>query len=246
VGTAKDIGYDLLDGFLVEATGRHPRRDPVLPRTGGPAGNAVLTAWTGLVLLVLFAAELLTLFDVRGLVSWHVAIGALLVPPALMKTATTGWRVIGYYTGREPYQPAGPPPTLLRWLGPLVVVSTLALLGSGVLLVVLGEQSGRQHILTALGFGLDWVSVHQGVFAVWCVATGLHLLGRIIPAVQLTVRRGGEGRVPGALARTALLVVTGAAAVVLAVVLVRADSSWQPGRFGSDHAHAATTSVPRG
>jgi hypothetical protein len=34
------------------------------------------------VLLVLFVAELLTLFDVRGLVDWHVAIGALAIPPA--------------------------------------------------------------------------------------------------------------------------------------------------------------------
>lgn len=246
VGAARDTGYELLDGFLVEATGRHQRRDPVLPPTGGPAGNAVLTAWTGLVLLVLFGAELLTLFDVRGLISWHVAIGALLVPPALMKTASTGWRVIGYYTGRQPYQVAGPPPSLLRWLGPLVVASTLALLGSGVLLVLLGEQSGRQHFLTALGFGLDWVSVHQGVFAVWCAATGLHLVGRIVPAVQLTVRRSGPRRVPGALARGILLMVVGGAAVVLAVVLVRADTSWQPGRFPSGHAHGPASSAPRG
>ncbi len=246
MGAAKDIGYELLDGFLVEATGRHQRPDPAPPPTGGPAGNAVLTAWTGLVLLVLFAAELLTLFDVRGLVSWHVAIGALLVPPALMKTATTGWRVIGYYTGRQPYQVAGPPPTVLRWLGPLVVASTLALLASGILLVLLGEQNGRQHVLTALGFGISWVSVHQGVFAVWCGATGLHLLGRIVPAVQLTVRRSVPGRVPGAPARAILLVVAGGAAVVLAVVLVRADTSWQQGRFPSDHARAPASSAPRG
>src|SRR3954470_5743399 len=85
------------------ALGRTHRDDPVLPGTGGPAGNAVLTAWTGLVLLVLGVAELLTLFDVRGLLSWHVAIGALLVPPALLKTASTGWRLVRYYTGNPPY-----------------------------------------------------------------------------------------------------------------------------------------------
>jgi hypothetical protein len=73
-----------------------PRTDPVLAGSGGPAGNAVLTAWTGLTLLVLSVAELLTLFDVRGLISWHVAIGALLVPPALVKTASTGWRIARY------------------------------------------------------------------------------------------------------------------------------------------------------
>ena len=32
---------------VAEATGREARHDPVLPGTGGPAGNAVLTAWTG-------------------------------------------------------------------------------------------------------------------------------------------------------------------------------------------------------
>src|SRR6478752_4564021 len=92
-----------LAGALAEATGRRERENPVLPTTAGPAGNAVLTAWTGLVLLVLSVAELLTLFNVRGLISWHIAIGALLVPPALMKTATTSWRMTRYYLGSEPY-----------------------------------------------------------------------------------------------------------------------------------------------
>ena len=73
-----------------EAIGRGHRSDPVLTGSGGPAGNARLTAWTGLVLLALFLAELVTLLDVRGLLSWHVAIGVLLVPPALLKTASTG------------------------------------------------------------------------------------------------------------------------------------------------------------
>jgi hypothetical protein len=245
VRAARDIGRDLVEGFVVEATGKDQRGDPVLPPTGGPAGNAILTAWTGLVLLVLFVGELLTLFDVRGLISWHVALGALLVPPALMKTATTAWRVVAYYTGREPYRVAGPPPTVLRWLGPLVVASTLALLGSGIVLVLLGEQSGRQRILSALGFGVSWVTVHQGVFAVWCVATGLHLLGRIVPAVKLTVRRGGAPRVPGALVRTLLLVAAAGTGVILAVLLVRDDASWQHDRFGPDHGRPPGASAPR-
>ncbi|WP_138734092.1 hypothetical protein [Modestobacter excelsi] len=41
-----------------EAAGRSHRSDAVTGRTGGPAGNARLTAWTGLLLLVLFLAEL--------------------------------------------------------------------------------------------------------------------------------------------------------------------------------------------
>jgi len=244
VRAAKDVGRDLVEGFVVEAMGKDQRHDPVLPPTGGPAGNAILTAWTGLVLLVLFVGELLTLFDVRGLISWHVAIGALLVPPAVMKTASTGWRFLGYYSGREPYRVAGPPPTVLRWLGPLVVASTLALLASGILLILLGEGSGRQRFVSALGFGVSWVTVHQGVFAVWCGVTGLHLLGRIVPAVKLTVRRGGAARVPGALVRTLLLVTAAATAVVLAVVLVRNDGSWQQDRFRPDGGRPPGASAP--
>ena len=57
---------------------------------------------------------------------------------ALLKTAATGWRMVRYYAGNEPYQKAGPPPTLMRLLGPLVVLSTLGLLASGVVLVLIG------------------------------------------------------------------------------------------------------------
>ncbi len=211
---------------VAEATGRERRADPVLPRTGGPAGNALLTAWTALVLLALSAAELLTLVDVRGLISWHVAIGALLVPPAVMKTASTGWRMTRYYFGNAPYQEAGPPPLLLRLLGPLVVVSTLGVLGSGILLVLLGEETARQSLVSVAGLRADWLTLHQGFFILWIGATGLHLLGRIVPALRLTVARGASGRVPGAWTRVLLLVAVAASAVALAVALVHADGSW--------------------
>jgi hypothetical protein len=42
---------------LAEASGRRHRTDPVAAGHGGPAGNARLTATTGLVLLVLCLAE---------------------------------------------------------------------------------------------------------------------------------------------------------------------------------------------
>jgi hypothetical protein len=48
---------------LYSAIGRIHRDDPIDPSTGGPAGNARLTAWTGLLLLVLSLAELVTLLD---------------------------------------------------------------------------------------------------------------------------------------------------------------------------------------
>jgi hypothetical protein len=209
-----------------EAVGREQRVDPVLAVTGGPAGNALLKAWTALILLVGSVAELLTLFDVNGLLSWHVAIGALLVPPALMKTASTGWRIVRYYAGTPPYQQAGPPPMLLRLLGPLVVVSTLGLLASGVLLVLLGQSRAHTSFLDVVWLRVDWVSVHQGFFAVWVVATGLHLLGRIVPALRITLMSPHGADVPGTRARWLTLAGVVVSAAALAVALVHADGSW--------------------
>ncbi len=139
-----------LTDVVASATGRLRREDPTLPRTGGPAGNAALTAWIGLALLLLFLAELLTLLDVTGLISWHIVIGVLLVPPALVKTATTGWRILRYYTGHPAYRQAGPPPLLLRLLGPLVVLTTLAVLGSGLVLIAIGPETTFAPLITVL------------------------------------------------------------------------------------------------
>jgi hypothetical protein len=212
---------------LAEATGRERRVDPVLPRTGGPAGNAALTAWTAIVLLVISFAEGLTLVDVRGLISWHVALGALLVPPALLKTATTGWRMVRYYVGSPPYQEAGPPPLLLRVLGPLVVGSTLGLLASGVLLVLLGPDGSYRSAVSVLGLRIDWVGVHKGLFVLWFGVMTLHVLGRIIPALRITgASVAGTTRVPGAWTRWLLLAATLASAAALAVALVHADGGW--------------------
>ena len=219
---------------VAEAAGRDVRENPVLPQTGGPAGNALLTAWTALVLLVLSVAELLTLFDVHGLISWHVALGALLVPPAVMKTASTGWRMVRYYLGDRYSRQAGPPPLLLRLLGPLVVVSTLGLLGTGVLLIVLGEQRSRHSPLSLPGWQVDWVTAHQAFFAFWAVAAGPHLLGRVVPALRSTVLpRPGPG-VPGRWTRILWFATMAAAAAALAVALVHADGSWASHGFGDD------------
>ena len=185
-----------------------------------------MTAWTAFVLLLGSVAELLTLFDVNGLISWHVAVGAVLVPPAVLKTASTGWRMLRYYAGSPPYVDAGPPPLLLRLLGPLVVVATLGLLASGVVLVLIGPARSHDALVDVLGVRVDWVTVHQAFFAAWAVVAGLHLLGRIVPAVRIAFVEEGPTVVPGAWLRWAALGAMAVSAVVLAVVLVHADGSW--------------------
>src|SRR5262245_48538198 len=168
VTTADSPLRRVADDYAAEALGRAHRDDPVLDGTGGPAGNARLTAWTGLVLLVLFLAELVTVLDVRNWISWHVAIGVLLVPPALLKTATTGWRIVRYYTGNAPYRKAGPPPLALRVLGPLVVATTLGVLGSGVALILVKPDQARENLGTGpLAFSL--LNIHKLTFLLWAI-----------------------------------------------------------------------------
>ena len=212
---------------IAEAVGQSHRDDPVLPWTGGPAGNAVLTAWTGLVVLGLSLAELVTLLSVHRLIGWHVVIGTLLVPPATLKTASVGWRIIRYYGGNANYRQAGPPPLLLRVLGPGVVLATLGLLASGLVLVALGPESSRTKLISVLGRRVDYLTVHQGFFVVWLVLTGLHVLARILPALRLTVARRDHSRaVPGGSGRIVAVVFSLAAAVASAVLVLSAAGDW--------------------
>lgn len=227
----------LIDDLVKEAIGRRVRADPVTPGTGGPAGNAQLTAWAGVVLLALVVAELVTLLDVNGLIGWHVALGAVLIPVALVKTASTSWRIVRYYTGQRDYRTAGPPPMLLRVLGPLVVAGTLGVLVSGVVLVVVGTGQGRRTLFTVLGQRVDLVTVHQALFIAFAVVAGLHLLARAVRAVELTTGRAhraadGPGRVPGRGRRGALLAVMLALAGVAVALLLPLASSWHDDRGG--------------
>ena len=225
------------EDVVAEAMGRQRRVDPVLPGTGGPAGNARLTAWLGAILLVGFLVELATLLDVRGLLSWHIVVGVLLVPPALVKTASTGWRIVGYYRGRPAYRRAGPPPMVLRVLGPLVVLTTLAVLGSGLALVALGPDASRNPFMALAGYQIDALTVHQATFIAWAVITGLHTLGRLVPAFRiLTDRPRPAGtRLPGRLPRGTVLLTTLAAAGVAAAVLLGPAAPWLSDSRQFDH-----------
>ncbi len=214
-----------LNDFVDVAADRGPRRDPVRPGSGGPAGNAQLTAWLGLILLVLFLAELVTLLNVRGLINWHLTFGLLLIPPALAKIATTGWRIARYYTGAQIYQRAGPPPLLLRLLGPLVILSTLALLGTGVALTAVGPDA--DPLLTVLGLQISALTLHQAAFVVWAVATGLHVLARFLPAVHLAATSTREGlRVPGRGRRVGVMLATAGVAAIVTTVGLALSTSW--------------------
>ena len=70
-------------------------------RNGGVEGNERLTVATALVLMLLLAAEGITLLFIRPLLPVHVFIGMMLVPPVLLKLGSTGWRLMRYYQRRR-------------------------------------------------------------------------------------------------------------------------------------------------
>jgi hypothetical protein len=191
-------------------------RSRPLSRLRGSEGNRRITAATAVVLLVLLAAEGFTLIDVHGLITWHVAIGILLVPPVLLKLASTGWRFVRYYTGSTEYRRAGPPPTPLRVLAPFVVASTCVLFGTGVALAVLGPSDR----------GL--LGLHKASFVVWFIAMSVHVLGHLVELPRLSAADwlSREAR-KASRARRWLLVLVLGGGVVLALSMLHLAAPWQ-------------------
>jgi len=90
------------------------------------------------VLLALLAADGVTLLAIHQLLTLHFFIGMLLAGPVLLKAGSTVYRFTRYYTGAAGYRREGPPPLLLRLLGPFVLGLSLAVIGSGGLLAITG------------------------------------------------------------------------------------------------------------
>jgi hypothetical protein len=193
----------------------------------GSDGNARLTAASGAVLFLLLAAEGVTILSIRPLLSPHVFIGMLLVPPVLLKLGSTGWRFVRYYTGSSEYRAKGPPLLPLRLLAPVVVVSTLAVFASGIALLALGP--GRGHGLV--------VGVHKASFVVWLAATAVHVLAYVRHVPRLTVAdwRAGADGVDGSVARRAVLAAAVVAGAILAVATVRYAAPWTHWGGAGDH-----------
>ena len=198
---------------------------------GGAEGNERLTGLTGTVLLVLLAAEGATIPFLHSYLTLHIFLGVLLIPPVLLKTGATGWRFVRYYRRARAYREKGPPPAFLRILvAPLVLASTAALFGTGVLLIVLSPRHGLL------------VGLHKASFIVWFVVMSAHVLGHLVEVPTLT-RKAFDRALPGS--RTRQLLVAGAlvAGVIAALATLPLAYNWthwaalhhhgdRPGRVG--------------
>jgi hypothetical protein len=177
---------------------------------GGAEGNEILTSAAAAVLVVLLVAEGITVVHMRGLLSAHMFIGLVLIPPVLLKLGSTGYRMVSYYAGARAYRQKGPPLLALRLLAPVLVASTIAVFASGVLLLAAGHKSGA--VLT----------IHKLSFVVFGVVLAVHFLA-YLPRVMRSVLTGWGARrhaVPGAGARAMLVAaaVGGGAALALALL----------------------------
>jgi hypothetical protein len=204
-------------------TVRHRTVSPVRHRadtTGGAEGNERLTALTGAVLLVLFAAEGFTILAVRSMLTLHFFFGMLLIGPVLLKTGSTIYRFSRYYAGAPEYRRRGPPAPLLRLLGPLVMITSVAVIGTG---VILGFARSGASV---------WLFLHKAAFVLWFGAMTIHVLAYVWRLPRLIgndlASRAERGRrvLAGRPARLLLLSASVLSGVLLAVLTVHQASGW--------------------
>jgi hypothetical protein len=191
---------------------------PVATRSGVEA-NARLTGGAAALLLILLAVEGATIPLIHSQIGPHIFIGMLLIPPVLLKLGSTGYRFARYYTGSPSYRAKGPPPPLMRLLAPGVVLSTLALFGTGVALLIAGPHTG------------SLISLHKASFVAWFALMTAHVLGRLlqVPALALPDWRragGREAQLAGSGLRITLLGGSLLAGVALALATISLASPW--------------------
>jgi Na+/phosphate symporter len=173
---------------------------------------------TGVVLVALFAIVGVSLVSLGQLLSVHVFVGMLLIPPIALKLGSTGYRFLRYYTGSRAYRRAGPPGTLMRMLGPVVIAATAALFVSGVAMLALGPSDHR------------WlVGLHKASFLVWVAVVAVHVLGHLIRIGGLASAdfRAPPDRRQGSLLRQGAIAVALVAGLVLAVETVHYAAPWR-------------------
>jgi hypothetical protein len=178
---------------------------PVAPRPAGDLdarvrANERLTALAGIALLVMFVVEIVTVvLQPRRVLTLHVVVGLILVPVVALKLVSTSWRLVNYYRGAADYRRKGPPTPLLRALGPVLTVLTIAFLVTGFVLIV-----GPHWAYGAALF------VHKKIFYFWLVALVAHLMAHLVRAIRVSYRDVSGAQlppVPGTRARLAVLIV---------------------------------------
>jgi hypothetical protein len=203
-----------------------------------PDGNERLTAAVGLVLLLLTIVELATIvFGLHTYLSLHVFVGLVLIPPVLLKLASTGWRFFRYYSGSTPYVAKGAPQLPMRLLAPLLITATVILFASG---VAMGVLHGHSLVIAR--------RLHGPASVVWIILVGVHVLvylKRSLTSSHEDVTPESRASVPGAKARTYLLSFAVVAGIVVGAATLPAQHRWLHLSHGHDHRDRGAASIGR-
>lgn len=233
-----DADLDVAAGVRLPAarTGRSRRR------RNGPEANARLTGMTAAVLFVLLAIEGITVLRIGPLLSAHVFIGMLLIPIVLLKIGIVMWRFAKYHPGDPAYRRRGAPPPLLRLLAPMVVVLTLAVLGTGVALLLV-SRALRTELLT----------LHKVTFVLWLIVMAVHVLAHLLDTARLAPRDSywrTRRQITGAGLRRWIVATAVVVGLIVGAVMVPHVGTWLGGdhsgradRFGAPRRRRASSSV---
>jgi hypothetical protein len=136
-----------------------------------------------------------------------------------VKVASTVYRFVRYYTHSPAYVQKGPPRLLLRVLAPLLVLDTLAVLLTGVGIMVLPQYHWQLEVLHTLTF-LSWF----GLTAVHVLAY-VWRLPRLMLADLAAAVAAGTAR-PAALVRVGVVVASGVLGIGGGALLLPWLQSW--------------------
>jgi len=184
----------------------------------GVVGNERLTALAGAVLLVLILVELVSSASLHALLPIHIFVGVGLSGPLFVKLGSTFYRFLRYYSRSPAFVRRGPPRLPLRVLGPLLLVTTLVVIGSGIGLVVTGPaQAG------------PLLPLHNLSVLIWLPIIAIHVCAYIWKTPRLVAddwRKQSTEQAPGRGLR--LIVNLGAllAGAVAATLLFPSATPW--------------------
>jgi hypothetical protein len=197
----------------IQSDARHRRPTP----TAGVEGNERLTAMTGAVLLLGFAVEGVTVLQIHRLLFIHVLVGGLLIGPVVLKMASTMYRFARYYTGSLPYVRKGPPAPVLRVLGPLVILTSVAVLGTGIVVGIVGPGNGQ------------WLFLHKATFVLWFGVMTIHVLNYAPRLPRIFWERpayGGTAGIAGGSVRWLALAISVAVGIAVAALALQLSANW--------------------
>jgi hypothetical protein len=142
----------------------------------------------------------------------------VLIPPVLLKLASTGWRFARYYTRNHAYVVYGPPQLAMRVLAPLLVAATVILFSSGVAMGIL--HGNALQIARRL---------HGPASVIWLVLIGVHVLvylKRALTSSSEDLRSTTRREVQGATWRSYTLAAALVFGLVAGAATVPAQHRW--------------------